>query len=465
VKIYSVLASTDGGWRKNTDAVYLGDLTPNTTYDFKVKARNLYGRETQYYEEEKLTKAAVPGYNSVTEITTTTVKARWQANDNPVETEYLVVASTANDYSIYNSSSGWMSFSGTYEYVLEGLEPNVKYYFGVRARNFAKEETGWCVLDSSYTHIEAVESVEWIVGSSSITVSGKSSVGSGEFSNLTAGDSGIRFFCYSNSAYTDWVSSTAWITQTSTGFTNLTANTTYYFRLVTRNGDGIETTAYKEPKATRIESATGVKFGSINATSIQAAPEGSFSNLTSGQSGVITYCVTTSSNSLWKQTTDWWTLSGLSPNQKYTFKANSRNRAGLENGESCEVSTYTHCNIPLAPTLSNPTTSSINVVINENENPSVTVFAIAVSTDNWNTIKWVGADGKLTDTEVWRTKEQWGGSINGIDITGLSANREYKVKVKARNQCGVETELGPEGVRFRHRVLLPRILEMNGYNF
>jgi len=454
IKIYTLSGSTDGGWRQNAEEVYLSDpLTPNTTHDFKIKVRNRYGNEydegTYYYEEEKLTLAAMPGYKAGAVQSTGSAKCEWTENSNDSNTEYLVVASTANDYSVYNSNSGWFDPEVSAEYTFGDLNANIKYYFGVKARNFAYEETDWRVLDSSYTKIQNVVNSEWEIANSSIEITAVADGGS--FSNLGDDDAAVRFFCYINAAYDEWKSSTPWTTDTSTEMVSMTANTTYYFEAVSRNGDAAPTSSYQKPKASRIETVGSLQFTVDDSDAIQVAPVNTFTEIDAGASGIYYTETTTDAVSLWRNTTNWWTLSGLDPNKQYTFKAKTRNRAALENGYSGEYSTYTRANVPLSPTLSNPTTYSVNIVIRENDNPAETEFAVMVSSDNWATTNWVGADNKLTADKgnaAWMNKAGWGGAINGTDIIGLTANRQYKVKIKARNQCGIETVSEPEAIKY-----------------
>ena len=445
IYIWSVNASTDSGWKKENSFHEFSGLTPNYLYDWKIKARNIYGNETDYVEVSSYTLAMPPTGKRLSNITTGSIKIEWHSNGNFTGTEYFVECSTDGNFNILYSSSGWSSFSDLNEYTFTCLEANKKYYFRVKARNNEGKETGYGVVGSSYTLIEKVTDLTWSIGISSIVV--EAIPENGEFSNLGDGISGLRFYCYGDSVYSELISSTSWIVSISTEFPGLQANTTYYFKVVSRNGDGVERVAYKEGVATRIEEVLGLKF-IVSENAINVAPTNNFTGLNEGGSGIKYYEISLSTDSGWRRTTDYWQLTGLEPNTKYTFKAKTRNRVALENDWSNEFSTYTLCNIPLAPTLNNPTTYSINVVINENENPSYTEFAIAVSTDDWTLVTYVQAGGSLGEDEVWKTKEGWGGSINGIDIIGLKANKKYQVKVKARNVAGIESSLGPETVKY-----------------
>jgi len=83
--------------------------------------------------------------------------------------------------------------------------------------------------------------------------------------------------------------------------------------------------------------------------------------------------------------------------------------------------------VPSAPTLSALSTSSINIVINQNSNPAPIKYAIY----NQTTSQYIQTDGSLGASAVWQTYANWGGS-SGIANTGLTANTSYAYQVKAR---------------------------------
>ena len=70
-------------------------------------------------------------------------------------------------------------------------------------------------------------------------------------------------------------------------------------------------------------------FGTITKTSIQVRCTNTPSNLSAGNSGLIVRCVTTGSDSGWKQDNDFWTLTDLAPNTRCTFTVQTRNGDGV----------------------------------------------------------------------------------------------------------------------------------------
>lgn len=103
---------------------------------------------------------------------------------------------------------------------------------------------------------------------------------------------------------------------------------------------------------------------------------------------------------------------------------------------------------PEAPTLSNPSNyyQKLHLTINPDNNPSDTLFAIAISNDGFSTYYYVQDDnsiGPTLGTEDYQTYTNWGGA-SGFNILSLDSNTEYVVKVKALRGDFTETGYSPE---------------------
>jgi hypothetical protein len=127
------------------------------------------------------------------------------------------------------------------------------------------------------------------------------------------------------------------------------------------------------------------------------------------------------------------TVTGLSPNIGNYFKIWAVDTFGNEETVT-DIQAYTDANTPGAPTVTASASDALNVVIDENSNPSTTEYAIKVGA------LYVQANGTLGASEVWQTYTTWGGAV-GVDATGLTANTSYDVSVKARNGDSYETAL------------------------
>jgi len=212
--------------------------------------------------------------------------------------------------------------------------------------------------------------------------------------------------------------------QTSRTYTDsgLGTNHQYGYRVWARDSAPAQnTTAYSSPVSydyTDIETPSGITFGTITTTSIQAQSSNTPSGLTRGGSGLIIYNVTSDTDSGWKQNNDLWTNGSLSVNTQYGFKAQARNGDGNPTGLSPDGYCYTLAHTPGADSFSNVTDSSIQANWNANGNPIGTEYYCE------NITKGTNSD--------WTTETYWNES-------GLNYATEYCYQVRARNGDSVET--------------------------
>ena len=104
-------------------------------------------------------------------------------------------------------------------------------------------------------------------------------------------------------------------------------------------------------------------------------------------------------------------------------------------------------NVPAAPTFTNPSNyyNKLHFVINPSGNPSDTIFAIAISTDNFATTNYIQNDdtiGPTLGSEDYQTYASWGSST-GQDVIGLTPSTTYQIKVKAYAGKFTESAYGP----------------------
>ncbi len=211
----------------------------------------------------------------------------------------------------------------------------------------------------------------------------------------------------------------AWIGATGYTDSGLGANHQYGYQVKARDGS-LNETGYSSLvyKYTFIETPSGITFGAVTPTSIQARSANTPSNLTLGSSGLIVENVTNGSNSGWKQNNDLWTSSGLTPNTNYSFRAQARNGDADPTAWSALTSRYTLANLPSAGAFTNITAASIQANWGANGNPAGTQFYCENTTKGTNS--------------GWITATSW-------NSTGLSSSTPYSFRVKAKNGNGVET--------------------------
>jgi hypothetical protein len=336
--------------------------------------------------------------------------------------------------------SGWQL--GT-AYTNTGLTPNTGYTYQVKARDgvtpTANETSYSTPAASTATLIETPAGVSF----GTVTLSSIDLSAAGTLTNLTTGTSGLYFNSTTaggNGGLNTWTQTNA---DTATG---LGANTSYSFQAKARNQNSVET-AYTatSPKATLIETPTGVSFGTVTNNSIVLNTGGTLTNLTTGSSGVYFNSTTAGGNgglNAWVQVaTD--TATGLSPNTSYAFQAKARNQSSVETAYSATTAKVTLANAPTAPTLSGATLTTLNLDVNANSNPAATEFAVQCtgstpSDANWNG-KYVSAAGGASASAVWRTDAQWAVTT----VAGLQSCTTYTFAVKARNSELVETAFSP----------------------
>lgn len=100
-------------------------------------------------------------------------------------------------------------------------------------------------------------------------------------------------------------------------------------------------------------------------------------------------------------------------------------------------------NTPYPATLANSEQyyDRLLITLNSSNNPTDTLYAVIISSDNFATSEYVqndGTTGPTLGTEDYRTYASWGGA-SGSFILGLNQNTAYKVRVKALHGDFTET--------------------------
>jgi hypothetical protein len=209
-----------------------------------------------------------------------------------------------------------------------------------------------------------------------------------------------------------------WQPGTSYINSNLRANHKYGYRVKAKDGLNNQT-AYSTTKYayTSIQALTGITFGTITPTSIQARSTNTLTGLSWGSSGLLIEN-TNGTNSGWKRDNTHWTSKSLLPNTSYSFQAKARNGDGIETGYGPSASKYTRANLPGKSSFSDVTRTSIRANWTVNGNPIGTQYFCENVTTRANS--------------GWITETFW----NSDNLTcGIS----YSFRVKAKNKEGIET--------------------------
>ena len=248
-----------------------------------------------------------------------------------------------------------------------------------------------------------------------------------------------------------WQTEALWevnASNTAKTITGLSENTKYVFKVKAKNGSNAETlfsssdslyTLAKVPATPTINAATTTTLNvAVNANANPAITQ--YAIQESIGSKYVQSDGSLGDNAVWKTETLWEvnatntakTVTGLSVNTQNTFKVKARNGNDVETAFSGTASLYTLANVPSAPTVNNPTATSLDVAVNVNGNPEATEFAIQDSVNNL----YVKADGTRGATAVWQTVTSWGTTT----VTSLSTGVTYYFRVKAKNGVDVETD-------------------------
>jgi hypothetical protein len=119
--------------------------------------------------------------------------------------------------------------------------------------------------------------------------------------------------------------------------------------------------------------------------------------------------------------------------------SNATAKSGLQNTQQA--------NVPAAPTFTNPSNwyDKLHVGLNPGSDPSDTLYAIAISSDNFVTTRYIQNDttvGPALGIEDYQTYATWGG-VSGFTVIGLTPNTSYSIKAKAMQGTFTESGYGP----------------------
>ncbi|HQL80473.1 MAG TPA: hypothetical protein PLU91_19910, partial [Verrucomicrobiota bacterium] len=301
-----------------------------------------------------------------------------------------------------------------------GLSPNTQYTFQAKARNGDSVETGYSGTASKYTLIQDPTGITL----SAVSTSQIDATLNGVFANLDMGSSGRNIANTTAGTGSGWSSGS---TMTSWSSTGLSPNTSYAFSGQVRNGDATVSATANGSRYTLIQTPAGVSFGAITEDSIEAMPDGTLDNLTSGSSGGKVSNTTAGNDSGWKQDTAGYSSSGLAANTPYSFVARARNAEGVETGDCAPALAWT---LSVPPAAGSVTPDNASVCLGD-----------AVT---WTAVGGFGVGGVTKYTYAWRQSDtySWSGlepewSGDTIDTIPTAGGTWY-LHVKGYNGANVE---------------------------
>ncbi|MDI6641453.1 MAG: fibronectin type III domain-containing protein, partial [Elusimicrobiota bacterium] len=388
------------------------NLSPNTTYYFRVKAQNNNGIDTEWISlNSTSTLCNLPIAQGFTDIYTSSITANWGNNGNPELTEYFCEVSSVTPFSSFNDSN-WITLSS---YTFSSLSPNCTYWFRVKARNWNLIETNYADLGSTHTLCNPpTDLVFQDVCISSITLqwsnnsNSHSTIYELEASTYTEGDYGVIYTGY----------------ELSYNHTGLTPNVTYYYKVRAKNLDDVYsnyTPSIDTHTLCNIPGKPGFTEVQVSSMVVQWSSN-------SNSSATVYELLISTDNIEWSievstKSTN-YTDTGLDPNTTYWYKVRAKNLDNIWTDYSDTSSTSTLCNPPLTQPLTNVYTSSITANWGKNSNPDWTKYLIECSS--------ISLGGKVF-------KSSW--TVNNSYVfESLDLNTTYYFRVKARNNNDVDTQ-------------------------
>jgi hypothetical protein len=364
------LANT--GWMYGTNWSF-GALAAGTTYYFHAKARNLDLAETSFTNLGST--RSLPGpLNSASPFTAVAVSSiaiEWRWSGPGGEDGFRVLQATSG-----NNLSGSLP-AGTTSWLQNGLISGTTY--GARVEAFNTVSASATLNVQRYTLPPTPGPASPLfrsVYTSSFTVEWTSAAavnGTNAYFIQASTDPG-----YGGAASPGWVASS-----TSSLFTGLFSNTTYYVRVKGRSPD-LDETPYASLGSTRtlLSAAPAPPAGfagvALSTETIlwtwQDQPDAQSYRVKQASSGA-------DFSGLLAERTTWWLQAGLSPNTSSGMTVEAANALGTALSASATVYTLTFPPGALAVTAK--TTGTVSLSWSANGNPAGTVYELSYSSDNF----------------------------------------------------------------------------------
>jgi len=416
------------------------------------------------------TDSCVPSETSgvtISNISETGFKVDWTDNSSEDNFKVYVAERSAGDCS-------GATYGGAYATVgqnittkdVSGRNKNIRYCAGVASNSSLFGEAGKNNSSPKYTLIEPITGVTW----GDFTTNDLSAKFSDALSNLTAGNSGVKYTV--KKADGSFIEESSWLKDDSyfDPTAGLDINTQYKFEIISRNGDMDDGGAAPASalKYTKIEAPTGIIAVAAGENQINLTVTNTLSNLDQGDSGVqFTESLGAPGGGGEAGFTTWVHTNsvsdtGLTANTKYRYEVNARNGdqyPSLYNG--ILVNKYTKIQTPA------------NIVA---PNPVSSIKPNSIELNVPGTYNNLGADQSGMCFAVTQGADKGGGGGTGFDscahevtITdvGLTHDTNFSYTVFAQNGDGEPSDTTAEQGPFKTTIgseLIYRLPGQNAYN-
>jgi phosphodiesterase/alkaline phosphatase D-like protein len=428
------------GYTNSAVTYILTGLYPNTTYHYRVIAQSTPGT-TYGYDTTFTTPSLIPSVttNSYSSLTSNSADLNGTVNANNASTTVTFEYGTSTSYGTTvnatpNTVTGMTNTSVSYS--LSGLDPNTTYHYRVVGVNSAGTSYG---SDISFTTPAVAPTITTVAATS---IASSSAVLNGTVNANNA----------ATTAVFDWGTSTSYgntvtvsqspisgMTTTSVNYSlsNLTPNTTYYFRLrgsnVAGSANGADlsfTTSTITPTATTNNASsiypTGATFnGTVNPNNASTTVSFDYgtstsygTTVTASQSPVTGISNVSVSN----------TVSSLVPNTTYHFRVVATNSAGTTTGSDKSFNTPAVVATVTTAAATSITASgaTLNGTVNANNASTTVTFEYGTSTTYGTTV--TATQSPVTGVTATNVSAA---------ISGLLPNTTYHFRTVGNNSAGI----------------------------
>lgn len=458
----------DPGWRTGTEFVFDID-SPGAEYQFIAKARNGDGVETSFstpaHSIHSLANVPLAPVASDIGSDSFRVKLNDDQNSNPSTVEYSVlygvnqyVDPSTGDLSetpLWEDHATWNAGEGV---LVDGVTEASNHTLKAKARNSQNAETEYSEETEFYTLLSAPTMSEPDVLSSNSVRWG--------FTDNSDFEEGFKLYNEEN----DLILTCEGENLTFCDEVDLDPNNTYTRKVVAYSdiidGDVSLASPYSESQEA-VTFANSPTISELSATEDTVTvilnvsnPEGTEIALYEEESdkyfnpdlgtlvdGIVWFTDTGGVEGL--------EVTGLISNSEYTFRVKARNSDDVETSYSSPSNIHTLSSVPSIDSVTSTSSSSITVVIDSEDNPGSTEYALRESSGN----KYVDpSNGELVDNPVWATFATYGGS-EGVIVIGLSSNTQYTFDVKSRNSDQIESAYSSQSSTYT-RANVPSIVSL-----